>query len=70
MNDVEGIVPGDDEVPEADAAEQQQVVDLEDEIELDSAYLEADLADRDANDADLLDQAIIVPVVDDWDQAQ
>lgn len=69
MNDVDGIVPG-DEVPDADAAEQQQVVDLDDEIELDTAYLEGDLADRDANDADVLDQAIIVPVANDWDEAQ
>lgn len=66
VDDVEGLVP-DDEVPEADAQEQRQLVDADDEAGLDTAYLSADAADRDANDADVLDQAFIVPADDDWD---
>lgn len=66
VNDVEGLVP-DDEVPEADAQEQRQLVDADDEAGLDTAYLSADATDRDANDADVLDQAFIVPADDDWD---
>jgi len=66
MNDVEGIVP-DDEVPEPDAAEQHQAIDLDDETGLDTAYL-SDARDRDANEADVIDQAFIVPASDDdWD---
>ncbi len=64
MNDVENLVP-DDEVPEADAAEQHQVVDADDEAGLDTEYLSAAAADRDANDADLLEQAFVVPTSDD-----
>jgi hypothetical protein len=64
VNDVEGLVP-DDEVPEADAAEQHQVVGADDEAGLDTEYLSADAADRDANDADLLEQAFVVPTADD-----
>lgn len=66
MDDVEGLVP-DDEVPEADAQEQRQLVDADDEAGLDTAYLSADATDRDANDADVLDQAFIVPADDEWD---
>ncbi|WP_407689016.1 hypothetical protein [Mycobacterium sp. HUMS_1102779] len=66
VNDVEGLVP-DDEVPEADAQEQRQLVDADDEAGLDTAYLSADATDRDANDADVLDQAFAVPADDDWD---
>ncbi|MEY8017724.1 hypothetical protein [Mycobacterium servetii] len=66
VDDVEGLVP-DDEVPEADAQEQRQLVDADDEAGLDTAYLSADATDRDANDADVLDQAFIVPADDDWD---
>lgn len=64
MNDVEGIGP-DDGVPEADAAEQQQAVDS-DEAGLDTAYLNTDAADRDANEADVIEQAFVVPTDDDW----
>ncbi|MFY2860737.1 hypothetical protein ACOJVU_13390 [Mycobacterium sp. THU-M104] len=66
VNDVEGLVP-DDEVPEADAQEQRQPVDADDEAGLDTTYLSAVAADRDANDADVLDQAFVVPTDDDWD---
>lgn len=60
-----GIGP-DDGVPEADAAEQQQAVDSEDEAGLDATYLD-DATDRDANEADVIEQAFIVPTDDDWD---
>jgi hypothetical protein len=66
VNDVEGIGP-EDEVPEADAAEQRQAVDSDDEAGLDTAYLNADAADRDANEADVIEQAFIVPTDDEWD---
>lgn len=55
----------DDVVPEADAAEQRLALDPEEEAGLDTAYLEA-ASDRDANEADVIDQAYIVPS-DDWD---
>ncbi|WP_165759325.1 hypothetical protein [Mycobacterium decipiens] len=54
-----------DEVPEADAADQQRAVDFDDEAGLDTTYLSDGAADRDANEADLVDQAIVVPVADD-----
>jgi|YelNatPaOPRAMG01_1025707.scaffolds.fasta_scaffold369962_1 hypothetical protein len=60
MTDVERIAPI-DEVPEADAADQRRTVDSEDETGLDTSYV-ADVATREANPADLIDQAIIVPV--------
>lgn len=63
MTDVQRIVPA-DEAPEADAMEQRRVVDFDDEAGLDASYV-ADLADRDANPADLIDQAIIVPIPED-----
>jgi hypothetical protein len=58
-----GIGP-DDVVPEADAAEQQQAVDSDDDTGLDTTYLNAD---RDANEADVIEQALIVPSDDEWD---
>ncbi|OBH01138.1 MULTISPECIES: hypothetical protein [unclassified Mycobacterium] len=63
-----GIGP-DDAVPEADAAEQRQIVDSDwdgQEAGLDTAYLD-DATDRDANEADVIEQAFIVPTDDDWD---
>lgn len=56
----------DDVVPEADAAEQQQALDPENEAGLDTAYLD-DATDRDANEADVIEQAFIVPADEDWD---
>ncbi|WP_235215827.1 hypothetical protein [Mycobacterium kyorinense] len=44
--------------------DQQCVVDADDEIGLDTSYV-ADVVDRDANPADLIDQAIVVPVPED-----
>ena len=73
MNDVEGFhIPGpDDEVPEADVAEQHQAVESDLDLTdtgLDIAYLNADATDRDANEADVIEQAFIVPGADDyWD---
>lgn len=52
-----------DETPEADALEQQIVVDPHDETGLDTAQV-ADAADRDASPADLVDQAIVVSLPD------
>ncbi|OBG60065.1 MULTISPECIES: hypothetical protein [unclassified Mycobacterium] len=55
----------DDEAPEGDAAEQLQPVDADDEAGLDIDYLTA--ADREANEADVIEQAYVVPTEDDWD---
>ncbi|ORW05401.1 hypothetical protein AWC14_26925 [Mycobacterium kyorinense] len=63
MKNVEGLARV-DETPEADAMDQQCVVDADDEIGLDTSYV-ADVVDRDANPADLIDQAIVVPVPED-----
>jgi hypothetical protein len=60
MTDVENMLLA-DETPEADAAEQRLAVDVDDETSLDSSYLDA-ISERACNQADLLDQAIIVPV--------
>ena len=58
--DAEDIMPV-DETPQADAIEQHQTVDLDDETGLDVGYL-TDISARDADHADLIDQATIVPV--------
>lgn len=55
----------DDGVPEADAAEQHRTAEYEDETGLDAAYVNAAARDRDANEADLIEQAFVVPVADD-----
>jgi hypothetical protein len=59
MTDVHRIVLA-DETPEADAIEQHREVDPDDDTGLDTAYL-ADVAERDANPDDVIDQAIVVP---------
>ena len=64
MTDVGPGFPG-DEAPEGDAAEQLQPVDFDDEAGLDTEYLT--VADREANEADVIEQAYIVPTEDDWD---
>jgi hypothetical protein len=56
-------IAGGGETPEADAAEQRAIVS-DDDAGLDTSYL-ADVNDRDANEADVIDQAIIVPVPDE-----
>lgn len=53
----------DDEKPDADAAEQQQDVHLDDGAGLNSSYL-VGARERDASEADLIDQAIAVPLPD------
>jgi hypothetical protein len=64
VNDVESIVSN--EVPEADALEQHQPTDVDDETGLDIADLST--MDRDANEADVIDQATVVAEPDDeWD---
>ena len=63
MEDVERGFPIDD-APEGDAVEQQQPVDFEDQTGLDTEYLTT--ADRDANEADVIEQAFIVPAEEDW----
>ena len=62
MKDVEGFTHSDD-VPEADALEQQQAADFDDDTDMDSRYL--DTTDREADEADLIEQAMVVPAPDD-----
>jgi hypothetical protein len=64
VTDVERGFPS-DEAPEGDAAEQLQPVDSDDEVGLDTDYLAA--ADREANEADVIEQAYVVPTEDEWD---
>ncbi len=63
MKDVENIVLP-DEASEADAMEQRLVIDADDETGLDATQVDA-LSDRDANEADVIDQAIVVAVPED-----
>jgi hypothetical protein len=63
MADVEKILPV-DEAPEADAIDQHRAVDVGDEVEFDTDYV-SNIGDRDANEADVIDQAMIVPLPDD-----
>ncbi|MDT5348819.1 MAG: hypothetical protein QOH91_2106 [Mycobacterium sp.] len=62
MKDVEGFTPS-DEVPEADAVEQHQSADFDDDTDTDTPFLST--TDREANEADLIEQAYAVPVPDD-----
>lgn len=63
MMDMESIALSDG-VPVADAIEQHRVIDPEDEITFDTSWIDA-LEDRYVNEADAVDQAIIVPFPDD-----
>ncbi len=63
MEDADRGFPIED-APEGDALEQQQAVDSDDEAGLDTEYLTA--GDREANEADVIEQAYIVPTDDDW----
>lgn len=54
-----------DEAPEGDAVEQLRPVDSDDETGLDIDYVAA--RDREANEADVIEQAYVVPAEDDWD---
>ncbi|OJZ72882.1 hypothetical protein BRW65_15420 [Mycobacterium paraffinicum] len=58
------VFPSDD-APEGDAAEQLQPVDVDDEAGLDTEHLT--VADREANEADVIEQAYIVPTEDEWE---
>ena len=54
-----------DDIPRADAAEQHQPADVSaEDAGLDTGHV-ANLLQRDANPADVIDQAIIVPMPDD-----
>ena len=54
-----------DDIPRADAAEQQQPADVSvEDAGLDPESV-ANLLQRDANPADVIDQALIVPIPDD-----
>ncbi|GAB1816102.1 hypothetical protein [Mycobacterium sp. MUNTM1] len=55
-----------DEAPEGDAIEQLRSVDSDDETGLDTDYVAA-ARDWDANEADVIEQAYIVPNEDDRD---
>ena len=58
-------IPLADDVPAADAAGQLQPADVSvEDAGLDTRYM-ANLSQRDANPADVIDQAIIVPIPDD-----
>ena len=64
MGDVENIALPDDEAPDTDAMEQRLVIDPDDDTGLDLSHVDA-VSDRDANSADVIDQAIVVPVPED-----
>jgi hypothetical protein len=64
MKDIENfVVP--DEAPETDVMEQHLYIDSGDETGLDTTYLDT-ISDQDANEADLIDQATVVPVPEDF----
>ncbi|OSC22745.1 hypothetical protein B8W69_25825 [Mycobacterium vulneris] len=54
-----------DEAPEGDAVEQSQPIDSDDETGLDIDYVTS--GDREANEADVIEQAYIVSTEDDRD---
>ncbi|MCV7419688.1 hypothetical protein H7K45_03965 [Mycobacterium yunnanensis] len=56
--------PLDDQVPEADLAEQRTPVDSADEPVFDVDYLQ-DRSDAEADEGDLVEQAVDVPLPDD-----
>jgi hypothetical protein len=62
VKDGESFIPA-DEVPQADALDQQRPADFDDETGLDAPYLST--TDREANEADLIDQAFVVSDPDD-----
>jgi hypothetical protein len=64
MKDIENIVLP-DEAPETDVMEQHLIIDGDDETGLDTTYLDT-ISDQDANEADLIDQATVVPVPEDF----
>ncbi|OBG74274.1 hypothetical protein A5714_23750 [Mycobacterium sp. E2462] len=64
MRDDERGFPA-DEAPEGDAVEQLQPVDPDDEVGLDVGYVNA--GEREANEADVIEQAYVVSGEDEWD---
>lgn len=54
-----------DEAPEGDAVEQLQPVDPDDEAGLDTDYVNA--GQREADEADVIEQAYVVSDADEWD---
>lgn len=54
-----------DEAPEGDAVEQRRPADSDDEAGLDTDYVSA--WDREANEADVIEQAYVVSADDDRD---
>ena len=64
MRDIENIVLP-DEAPETDVIEQHLSIDDGDETGLDTTYFDT-ISDHDANEADLIDQATVVPVLEDF----
>ncbi len=52
------------EAPEADAIDQHHSADANDQSGLDTIHLDA-ISDRDADEADLIDQATTVPIPED-----
>lgn len=62
MSDVKGFMPSDD-VPEADAVEQHQSAEFGDDSGMDTPYLST--TDREADEADLIEQSYVVPVPED-----
>lgn len=67
MTESDGFTP-DDETPDADAAEQHREAFADDEGGLDPSWL-ANASERDASEADLIDQATVVPLPDADDDA-
>ncbi|OBH61457.1 hypothetical protein A5685_25095 [Mycobacterium colombiense] len=65
MQDDERGFPVDD-APEGDAVEQSRPIDSDDETGLDTDYVAA-VGFREANEADVIEQAYIVPTEDDRD---
>ena len=64
MKDEERGIPI-DEAPEGDAVEQLRPADSDDETGLDTDYVAA--GDREANEADVIEQAYVVSTEDDRD---
>ena len=64
MKDIENIVVP-DEAPETDVIEQHLVINDGYETWLDTTYFDMS-SDHDADEADLIDQATVVPVPEDF----
>jgi hypothetical protein len=64
MKDIDNIVLP-DEAPETDVIEQHLIVEDGDQTWLDTTYFNT-TSDRGANEADVIDQATVVPVPEDF----